>query len=87
MFGVSMGGILSAMPSIELYVAVLPLMRLPPLSYGPRMRLPGVVRTSPSVEQVVTLFPSKEFATEFFRDEAEYYVDAIRSMVRAPLQY
>lgn len=72
-----------AMPSNELYVAVLPLMRIPPLSYGPRIRLPGVVRTSGSVEQFMTLFPSKEFASEFFPDEAEYYLDLVRSYVNS----
>jgi hypothetical protein len=64
-----------------LYVAVLPLMRLPPLTYGPRTRLPGVNVVSSygaTVEQFMTLFPDKEFASEFFADEIDFYVDAVR---------
>lgn len=65
-----------------LYAAVLPLMRLPPSSLSPPIFLRGVVRTSSSVEQFITLFPSEEFATEFFPDEAEYYIDLVRSYVK-----
>ena len=31
----------------------------------------------------MTLFPSKEFASEFFPDEAEYYLDLVRSYVNS----
>ena len=52
------------MPSNELYLAVLPLVHITTnqvLGYG-------------LTEQVLTLFPDKSFATEFFPDEVDTYI-------------
>jgi len=48
------------LPSIELYLAVLPLVHMG-LNFG-------------LTEQTLTLFPSKDFATEFFPDEVDGYI-------------
>jgi hypothetical protein len=47
----------------ELYLAVLPLVHL------------DTGRT----EQTLTLFPDKAFATEFFKDEVELYINMFKS--------
>ena len=50
------------MPSNELYLAVLPLVHISPyVSFG-------------LTEQTLTLFPGKEFATEFFANEVDEYI-------------
>ena len=70
----------------ELYVAVLPLMRLPPLTFGPRTRLPGINVISSygsTVEQYMTLFPDRNFATEFPPDEIDFYVDSVSAYLKS----
>jgi len=52
------------MPSNDLYLAVLPLIHIsanPSLGFG-------------LTEQTLTLFPDKNWATEFFPDEVENYI-------------
>jgi hypothetical protein len=49
------------MPSNELYLTVLPLIHLSQNEFG---------RT----EQTLTLFPDKDFATQFFPDEVQGYI-------------
>jgi hypothetical protein len=65
------------MPSNELYLTVLPLVRMP----RNRISGPGIVHLPGSVEQFITLFPDRNFATEFFPDEVQLYVDAFRSNI------
>lgn len=47
----------------ELYLAVLPLVHL----------------DTGLTEQTLTLFPDKQFATEFFKDEADLYINMFKS--------
>lgn len=49
-----------------LYLAVLPLIHVGMSNYG-------------LTEQTITLFPSREFATEFFPDEVQAYIDAFQN--------
>ena len=50
------------MPSTNtLYLAVLPIIRLSDTNFG-------------LTEQILTLFPDRSFATEFFEDEVDGYV-------------
>ncbi len=46
-----------------LYLTVLPLFHMGP----------GLHRT----EEVLTLFPSRDFATQFFQDEVDQYIDSL----------
>lgn len=62
----------TAMPVNELYLAVLPLMRMPTTMNALAVRA-NVIRHG-AVEQVLTLFPDKSFATQFYPDEVEFYV-------------
>lgn len=55
----------------ELYLAVLPLIHFS----GGNLINYGVGRT----EQVMTVFPRKDLATEFFQDEVEPYVQQFRT--------
>lgn len=55
----------------ELYLAVLPLIHFPGSS---RIAQAGV-----RAEQILTLFPDRRFATEFFPDEVEDYMENFRS--------
>ena len=48
------------LPSIELYLAVLPMVHMG-VNFG-------------LTEQILTLFPSRAFATEFFPDEVDAYI-------------
>jgi hypothetical protein len=64
----------SAMPSNELYLTALPLVRVP---------VPGVVRVHGLVEQFITLFPDRNFATEFYEDEVQFYIDAFKASIPA----
>ena len=50
------------MPTNELYLAVLPMVHLGANQYG-------------LTEQVITLFPSEIFATKFFPDEVDDYLN------------
>jgi hypothetical protein len=77
-----------AMPSNDLYLVVLPLIRLFPSA--PQVRhlpdlagLKGITRPD-SVQQFLTLFPDRNFATEFYEDEVQYYIDAFKANI-APL--
>ena len=49
------------MPTNELYLAVLPLVHLSGSNFG-------------LTEQTLTLFPNREFATEFSPDEVDSYI-------------
>ncbi len=57
------------MPSNELYLVVLPMIHLTPV--GPL----GFGLT----EQVLTLLPSSELATEFHKDDVEGYITAFKN--------
>jgi hypothetical protein len=61
------------MPSNELYLVVLPLIRVPSRQLG----VLGV--TSGSVQQFLTLLPDITFATEFFADEVQFYIDTFKA--------
>ncbi len=52
----------------ELYFAVLPQISLSPTSFG-------------QTEQVLTLLPDKSFATEFFPDEVESFIQVFRNRI------
>jgi hypothetical protein len=53
------------MPSNELYLVVLPLIHM-----GPQFGL---------TEQALTLLPDRNFATQFFPDEVDIYIDVFKS--------
>ena len=53
------------MPSNELYLAVLPLVHLGQTNYG-------------LTEQTLTLFPDKDFATEFAPEDVDAYLSAFQ---------
>lgn len=55
------------MPSNELYLAV-----LPTINVGNSFGL---------IDQFLTLFPDRNFATEFFPDEVEGYIAAFRNRI------
>ena len=61
------------MPTNRLYLAVLPFIHLSPTPGRPTFLRHSVVQIS-RTEQVLTLFPDRTFATEFFPDEVEDYV-------------
>jgi hypothetical protein len=42
----------------------------------------GVVPAQPSVDQVFTLFPDEDFATKFFPDEVDYYMQEFERQAR-----
>lgn len=60
--------VLAEMPSNELYLAVLPLIHLSDIAFG---------RT----EQALTLFPDRNFATEFSQDEVEGYILTFKNRI------
>jgi hypothetical protein len=61
------------MPENELYLTVLPLMRTPPgVAFYSSFR---AGTRGPAVEQIVTLFPDRNFATRFYPDEVELYIN------------
>jgi hypothetical protein len=64
------------MLSNELYLVVLPLIRVPSRQLGTL----GV--TSGSVQEFLTLFPDRDFATRFFRDEVMLYIDTFKATTR-----
>jgi hypothetical protein len=55
------------MPTNELYLAVLPFVHIRELPF------------QTPTQQVLTLFPDRRFATEFFPDEVKGYVERFRS--------
>ena len=61
------------MPTNELYLTILPLIRVP----GQHLGLSGL--SAGSVQQFITLFPDRTFATEFFPDEVAFYVDTFKA--------
>ena len=64
------------MPSNTLYLAVLPLIRVP----SPHLGIAGV--TSGSVQEFLTLVGERNLATEFFPDELPLYLDTFKASVR-----
>jgi hypothetical protein len=58
----------------ELYLTVLPIIHFTEISYP-----------SGRTEQVLTLFPEKDFATEFFKDEIENYLNILKSQLNRHL--
>jgi hypothetical protein len=56
------------MPTVELYLAVLPLVHISDMPYT----------AFGTTEQTITLFPSRAFATEFFKDEVDGYINTFR---------
>jgi hypothetical protein len=70
----------SAMPSNDLYLVVLPLIH--PIWNRLATGLAGISRPG-SVEQVLTLFPDRDFATEFYPDEVQFYIDSFKANIAA----
>jgi len=64
------------MPSNELYLAILPLIRVPSRQLG----IAGV--TSGSISEFITLFPTREFATSFYPEELTLYLDTFKASLR-----
>ena len=64
------------MPSNTLYLAVLPLIRVP----SPHLGVLGV--TSGSVQEFLTLVGEKNLATTFFQDELALYLDTFKASVK-----
>jgi hypothetical protein len=65
------------MPTNRLYLAVLPIIHLSALRTP--IRIVGTSVTSLQVtEQVLTVFPDRNFATEFYPDEVELYIDSFK---------
>lgn len=54
--------------SIDLYLAVLPLVHISNTPFA----------TEGTTQQVLTLFPDKAFATDFYPDQVDYYIDLFR---------
>ncbi len=61
------------MPSNTLYLAVMPLIRVPSRQLG----IGGV--TSGSVQEFLTLVGDRDLATEFFADELSWYLDTFKA--------
>ena len=57
------------MPTNELYLAVLPLIHLGRTEFG-------------KTEEMLTLFPDRSFATEFFPDDAEAYIATFKNRIK-----
>lgn len=68
------------MPVNELYLAVLPLMKIPRSpSWASTLWLQHALVQPSGVEQLLTLYPDKEWATQFYPDEVELYIAVFRS--------
>jgi hypothetical protein len=67
------------MPINRLYLAVLPIIHLKHLSTLPfqswRFGRGSTVHAPEATEPVLTLFPDRSFATEFYPDEVEAYIN------------
>jgi hypothetical protein len=72
----------SAMPANILYLTVLPLIRPTAVRNALAARVNVIARPG-SVEQVLTLFPDRDFATEFYEDEVQFYIDALDANIPA----
>jgi hypothetical protein len=69
------------MPANILFLTVLPLIR--PSAYRDASGKFTVIPRSNSVEQVLTLYPERNFATEFYPDEVQFYIDALNANIDA----
>jgi hypothetical protein len=71
------------MPINRLYLAVLPIIHLTHFSTAPVLPFlrHGTVQVPQATEQVLTLFPDRTFATSFYADEVELYINVFRQMV------
>jgi hypothetical protein len=74
------------MPTNTLYLAVLPIIHLthfsgPPVL--PFLRPGGTVQAPQVTEQVLTLFPDRNFATKFYPDEVELYINFFSQVVQS----
>jgi hypothetical protein len=67
------------MPTNDLYLAVLPLIRVP----KNWMAVRAGVFPSGSVEQYLTLYSDRNLASEFYPDEVQTYIDLFNAHVRA----
>jgi hypothetical protein len=72
------------MPTNRLYLAVLPIIHLT-ISTAPVLPFlrHGTVQVPQATEQVLTLFPDRNFATEFYPDEVEGYIKIFMQMARS----
>jgi hypothetical protein len=67
------------MPVNRLYLSVLPIIHLnppPPANYI--LVRAGLQKQFGTPEQILTLFPDRNFATEFYPDEVELYINAVQ---------
>jgi hypothetical protein len=64
------------MPSNDLYLSVMPLIRVPSRHLG----IAGV--TSGSVQEFLTLVGERNLATEFFPDELALYLDTFKASLK-----
>ena len=64
------------MPNNDLYLAVVPLIRVP----SPHLGIAGV--TPGSVQEFLTLVGDRNLASEFYPDELEHYVETFRAGLR-----
>jgi hypothetical protein len=71
------------MPANILYLTVLPLIRPVVVRNALAARVNVVAARPGSVEQVITLFPDRNFATEFYPDEVQFYIDALDANIPA----
>lgn len=67
------------MPENDLYLAILPLIRVPTVPDTVRFWTARASVGHGTAEQVITLFPDKGFATVFYPDEVELYISTFRS--------
>jgi hypothetical protein len=66
------------MPTNRLYLSVLPIIHLNPTPANYLRVRAGLFKPFGVPEQILTLFPDRNFATEFYPDEVEPYIDAFQ---------
>ena len=66
------------MPTNRLYLSVLPVIHLNPPPANYMVVRMGMFKPFGMPEQILTLFPDRNFATEFYPDEVELYINAIQ---------
>ncbi len=71
------------MPTNILYFAVLPIIHLSGFGTGPVLPFlrHGTIQLPQATEQVLTLFPDRTFATEFYPDEVEAYINIFNQYI------
>jgi len=69
------------MPTNRLYLAVLPIVHLSNIPSTPPLHVTGTMFQpfGAITEQVLTLFPDRNFASEFYPDEVEFYINVFKA--------